>query len=71
MGSTVSDDCKKCPAGIICNKKALTSSKKDGKDVRDCDEGYYCEEGTSEATKKDCPDGYVCPAKMKSLAEVE
>jgi len=39
--------------------------------VKICDAGYYCEEGTSEATKIECPDGYVCPPGLKSRDEVE
>lgn len=51
-----------CTPGKLCNTAGLPTPTKD------CDEGYYCEEGASDSNglKKDCPKGYYC---IKGSAE--
>ena len=62
------EDCKKCPAGLICLAAGigdLDQGKKDGNIVQ-CKQGYYCPEGTSKETQTNhpCKAKYVCPPGM-------
>ena len=59
--------CIICPSGTICEKKGINTLE----DIKNCEEGYICRDGTGFYQREKCPKGFFCKKGTNPLNKYE